>query len=84
MTGLVYPISRLSGYPSTDIGALYASEFGASIGIIWLIIGLYSITNTPANILFGWLIDRIGIKFRYYGFGFDSGSERRKAYLASK
>ena len=39
--------------------ALYVSELGASIGII---IGLYSLTNTPANILFGRLVDRIGYK----------------------
>ncbi len=42
--------------------ALYASELGASVGIIGLIIGLYSLTNTPANILFGWLIDKVGYK----------------------
>jgi len=42
--------------------ALYASELGASVGIIGLVIGLYSITNTPANIFWGRLIDRIGYK----------------------
>jgi len=42
--------------------ALYASGLGASVGIVGLIIGLYSITNTPANILFGRLIDRVGYK----------------------
>lgn len=42
--------------------ALYAAGLGASIGITGLIIGLYSITNTPANILFGRLIDRVGYK----------------------
>ncbi len=42
--------------------SLYASELGASVGIAGLIIGLYSITNTPANILFGRLIDRVGYK----------------------
>ena len=42
--------------------ALYAAELGASVGIIGLIIGLYSVTNTPANILFGRLIDRVGYK----------------------
>ena len=42
--------------------ALYAAELGAGVGTIGLIIGLYSITNTPANILFGRLIDRIGYK----------------------
>ena len=42
--------------------ALYASELGVSVGIIGLIIGLYSVTNTPANILFGRLIDRVGYK----------------------
>jgi len=44
------------------IMALYASELGASVGLIGLIIGLYSLTNTPANILFGRLIDRVGYK----------------------
>lgn len=43
--------------------ALYAAELGASLGTIGLIIGLYSITNTPANIFFGRLIDRVGYKF---------------------
>jgi len=42
--------------------ALYAAELGAGIGITGLIIGLYSLTNTPANILFGGLVDRIGYK----------------------
>ncbi len=42
--------------------ALYASELGASVAITGLIIGLYSLTNTPANILFGRLIDRVGYK----------------------
>ena len=42
--------------------ALYASALGASVGIIGLIVGLYSLTNTPANILFGRLIDRVGYK----------------------
>ncbi|MFC1929420.1 MFS transporter [Chloroflexota bacterium] len=45
------------------IMALYASELGASAGLIGLIIGLYSLTNTPANVLFGQLIDRVGYKF---------------------
>ncbi|MFC1920640.1 MFS transporter [Chloroflexota bacterium] len=42
--------------------ALYTSGLGTGIGITGLIIGLYSITNTPANILFGRLIDRIGYR----------------------
>ena len=42
--------------------ALYACELDVSVGIIGLIIGLYSLTNTPANILFGRLIDRVGYK----------------------
>ena len=42
--------------------ALYAFELGASVVIVGLIIGLYSVTNTPANILFGRLIDRVGYK----------------------
>jgi MFS family permease len=42
--------------------ALYASGLGAGVGMIGLIVGLYSIANTPANILFGRLIDRVGYK----------------------
>ncbi len=42
--------------------ALYTSGLGAGVGITGLIIGLYSITNTPANVLFGRLIDRVGYK----------------------
>jgi len=42
--------------------ALYAHGLCDSVGITGLIIGLYSITNTPANVLFGRLIDRVGYK----------------------
>ncbi|MFO7773383.1 MAG: MFS transporter [Dehalococcoidia bacterium] len=42
--------------------ALYASSLGAGIGMVGLIVGLYSIINTPANIVFGQLIDRVGYK----------------------
>jgi len=42
--------------------ALYAAGLGASVGIIGLIIGLYSVTNTPANVLLGRLIDRVGYR----------------------
>jgi len=45
------------------IMALYAAELGAGVGITGLIIGLYSIVNTPANVFFGRLIDRVGHKF---------------------
>ena len=41
----------------------YAKELGAGVGIAGLVIGLYSIVNTPANILFGRLIDRVGYRF---------------------
>jgi len=42
--------------------ALYAIQLGARLSIVGLIIGLYSIANAPANILFGRVIDRFGIK----------------------
>ncbi len=42
--------------------ALYAYELGAGVGVVGLIIGLYSILNTPANIFFGRLVDRVGYK----------------------
>ena len=44
------------------IMALYASGLGASVAITGLVIGLYSLTNTIANVVFGRLIDRIGYK----------------------
>lgn len=44
------------------IMALYAVELGASVSMVGLIIGLYSISNAPANILFGRVIDRVGTK----------------------
>lgn len=42
--------------------SLYAAEMGAGVGTVGLIIGLYSIVNTPANILFGRLVDRFGYR----------------------
>ena len=68
-TGRVLPIASVVtflGFLDTHllipVMALYAAELGASVGIIGLIVGLYSLTNTPANILFGRLIDRVGYK----------------------
>jgi len=52
----------LDTYLLIPVMALYAAELGAGVGTIGLIIGLYSLTNTPANILFGRLIDRIGYR----------------------
>ena len=40
--------------------ALYADSLGAGFLGTGLIVGLYSITNTPANVIFGRLIDRYG------------------------
>ena len=42
--------------------ALYATELGAGTGFAGLVIGMYSITNTPSNLFFGRLIDRVGHK----------------------
>jgi MFS family permease len=42
--------------------ALYAYDLGAGVGIVGLIIGLYSIVNTPANVFFGRVVDRLGYK----------------------
>jgi len=42
--------------------ALYSSSLGASVGMIGLIVGLYSVTNIPANVFFGRIIDRVGFK----------------------
>jgi MFS family permease len=42
--------------------SLYASGLDAGVGIVGLIVGLYSITNTPANIFLGRLVDRVGYR----------------------
>ncbi len=42
--------------------ALYAWQLGATPAMVGLVIGLYSITNTPANVLFGRIVDRVGHK----------------------
>ena len=44
------------------IMALYAAQLGTRVAVVGLIIGLYSIANAPANILFGRVIDRVGAK----------------------
>jgi len=47
--------------------ALYAADLGAGVGVTGLVIGLYSIANTPANVLFGWLVDRLGYRLPLIG-----------------
>ena len=62
IASLVTFLGFLDTHLLIPVMALYAAELGASVGIIGLVIGLYSLTNTPANILFGRLIDRVGYK----------------------
>jgi len=62
ITAIVTFIGFLDTTLLIPVIALYAASLGADVGVIGLIVGLYSITNTPANILFGRLIDRIGYK----------------------
>lgn len=62
---LAFGIALIGVIESRMIGpimALYAQELGATVALIGLIIGMYSIVNTPANIFFGLLIDRVGYK----------------------
>ena len=68
-TGKVLPIVSvitflgfLDTYLVVPIIALYASELNTNVETIGLIVGLYSLMNTPGNILFGRLIDRVGYK----------------------
>ena len=42
--------------------SLYATELGAGVGVAGLIVGLYSLANTPANVFFGRVVDRVGYK----------------------
>jgi MFS family permease len=62
ITSIITFLGFLDTFMLIPVMAYYATELGASVGIVGLIIGLYSITNTPANILFGRLIDRVGYK----------------------
>jgi MFS family permease len=42
--------------------ALYAASLGASIEMVGLIVAMYSIVHIPANIVFGRLADKIGLR----------------------
>ncbi len=42
--------------------ALYAHELGAGIGTVGVIVGLYSMVNTPANVFLGRLVDKLGYR----------------------
>lgn len=59
---LVTFVGFLDTHLLIPVMALYASELGAGVGIVGLIVGLYSIINTPANILLGRLVDRVGYR----------------------
>ncbi len=47
--------------------ALYAHELGAGIVGVGVIVGLYSIVNTPANIWLGRLVDKLGYRLPLIG-----------------
>lgn len=53
----VTPVITLLGFLDTHllipVIAIYASSLGAGIGMVGLIVGIYSIINTPANVVFG-------------------------------
>jgi len=59
---LVTLIGFLDTHLLIPVIALYATALGAGVGIVGLIVGLYSITNTLANLLGGRLVDRFGYK----------------------
>jgi len=42
--------------------ALYAADLGASIEFVGIIVAMYSIVHIPANIVFGRLADKIGLR----------------------
>ncbi len=62
LTSVITFLGFLDTYLLIPVIALYASSLGASIGMVGLIVGLYSIINTPANIVFGRWIDKVGHK----------------------
>jgi len=62
---LILTLSFLVNFDSTvaiPIIALYAKELGASIILIGLIVGVYSMVHIPSNIFFGRLVDKLGRK----------------------
>lgn len=63
LISLVTFVGFLDTHLILPIIALYASSLGAGAGIIGILIGVYSITNTIANVLFGRVVDKIGYKF---------------------
>ena len=63
LISLVTFLGFLDSHLLLPIMALYASSICASTGAIGIIIGLYSIANTAANVVFGRLVDKIGYKF---------------------
>lgn len=62
VTAVITFLGFLDTHLLIPVIALYASSLGAGIGMVGLIVGLYSVVNTPANIVFGRLIDRVGYK----------------------
>jgi len=62
---LVFGITFL-GFIDTQLTVpimrLYADSLGATVAIAGFIIGMYSIVNTPANIVFGPVVDKFGRK----------------------
>ena len=62
---LVFSITFL-GFIDTQLTVpimrLYADSLGATVAIAGFIIGMYSILNTPANIVFGPVVDKFGRK----------------------
>lgn len=62
VTSVIAFLGFLDTHLLIPVIAIYASSLGAGIGMVGLIVGLYSIFNTPANVVFGRLIDRVGHK----------------------
>jgi len=62
VTSVITFLGFLDTHLLIPVMAIYASTLGASIGMVGIIVGLYSIINTPGNIIFGRLIDRVGHK----------------------
>jgi len=62
---LVFGITFLGFIDSqmtVPIMRLYADSLGAGVAVAGFIIGMYSIVNTPANVVFGPVVDRFGRK----------------------
>ena len=56
--GIVTFLGFIDTFMLLPVIELYAEELGASLAMAGIIVGVYSIVNTPVNIVFGWAVGK--------------------------